>query len=95
MTQIGTKCWYVFKLHRPDLHTKNGHRIQYTLFHRALQEFEYIYCSFLLTQIGAKFRYVFKLHRPDLHTKISYLIQHIIFMEHFKNLNVLTFTVFF
>ena len=55
MTQIGTKFWYVFKLHRSDLHKKISHRIQYILFYRALQEFESIYCSFLMTQIGKKF----------------------------------------
>ena len=56
MTQIGTKFWYVFQLHRSDLHTKISHRIQH-IFFKALQKFEYIniYCSFLITQIGMKF----------------------------------------
>ena len=65
MTQIGTKFTYVFKLRRSDLHIKMSHRIQYTLFYRALREFEYIYCSFLKTKIGKIFRYLFKLLSSD------------------------------
>ena len=95
MTQIGTKFSYVFKLHRSDLHTKVTHRIQYILFYRALQEFEYIYCSFLMTKIGTKFWCVFKLYRSDLHTKISHRIQHIFFYRALQNLNTFTFTVSF
>ena len=79
MTQIGTKFRYVFKLYRSDLHTKMSHHIQYILFYRVLQEFEYIYCSFLMTQIGTKFRYIFKFYRSDLHNKISHRIQYILF----------------
>ena len=89
------KFRYVFKLHRSDLHTKISHPIQYILLYKALQEFEYIYYSFLITQIGTKFRYVFKLHRSNLHTKISHHIQNIFFTEQFEILNTLTFTVSF
>ena len=95
MTQIRTKFRYVFKLHRSDLHTKISHLIQYILFYRALQEFEYIYCSILMTQTRTKFWYVFKLHRSDLRTKISHRIKHIFFTGYFKNLNTLTFIVSF
>ena len=59
-------------------HTKISHRIQYILFYIALQEFEYIYCSFSMTQTGTKFWYVFKLHRSNLHTKINHRIQNIL-----------------
>ena len=76
MTQIGTKFWYIFKQHRSDLHTKISRCIQYILFYRTLQEFEYIYCSFLMIEIGPKFLYDFELHRYDLRTKISHRIQH-------------------
>ena len=95
MTQIGTKFWYVFKLRRPDLHTKISHHNQHILFYKILKKIEYIniYCYFLMIQIGKKFQYVFKLHRFDLHTKISHCIQHThFFTGHFKNLNALTFT---
>ena len=66
------------------LHTKVSHRIQYILFYRAFQEFEYIYCSFLMTQVDTKFWDVFILHRSDLHTKISHCIQHIFFYRALK-----------
>ena len=78
---IARKFWYVFKLHRSDLPTKISHRIWHILFYRALQEFKYIYCSFLMAQIGTKFCYVFKLHRSHLHTKISHRIQHTFFLQ--------------
>ena len=48
-----------------------------------------------MTQIGTKFRYVFKLHRSDFHSKISHRIQHTFSYRDFKNLNILTFTIFF
>ena len=40
MTEIGTKFWYVFKLHTSDLRTNINHRIQHIFFYRALQEFQ-------------------------------------------------------
>ena len=94
MTHIGTKFWCVFKLHRSDLHAKTSHRIQYILFYRTLQDFEYIYGTFLMTQIGTKFWYLFKLHRSDLHTKISHRIQHMFFyraLQKFECINVCCF----
>ena len=72
---MARKFWYAFELHGSDFYTKISHRIQHILISKALQEFEYIYCSFLMTKIGTKFWYVFKLHRPDLNTKISHRIR--------------------
>ena len=67
MTQIGTKFTYVFKLRRSDLHIKMSHRIQYTLFYRALREFEYIYCSLwlkLARNFGMFLNYIDLIHIP-------------------------------
>ena len=80
MTQIGTKFRYVFKLHRPDLHTEISQRIQHIFFTGLFKNLNRLtFTVFLMTQIGMKFWYVFKLHRTDLHTKVSHRVQHMFF----------------
>ena len=72
MTEIGKKIWYILKLDVSDLHYKSSHRIQHILFCSVLQEFEHIFCSFLMTQIDMQFRYVFKLHSYCLPFTVSF-----------------------
>ena len=77
-------------IHRSDLHTKISYRIQYILFYKAFQEFEYIYYSFFMLKLARNFgmflNYIDLICIPKL-----VIVQHIIFygaLQKFEYINI-------